>query len=97
MFLLWGKDDLHGGGSPKPKHRNAYTLRIMHRDTITLIGRLWSRTTIDNQRQLIRRFVEHNGRQNVQQDEWMRFLAEEFAVPDPPAGSHYDSIAALQR
>ena len=54
----------------------------MHTERTTTVERMWSRASIKNQRFLIRRFVDHYGRKNISQDIWLKFLAEEFALPE---------------
>ena len=47
------------------------------------IMRIWSRATIASQQKLIWRFLREKGRRNMQREQWMAFLAEEFSIPEP--------------
>lgn len=70
----------------QPQIAHEEYINHMSTNNIKAIRRLWSRASIYNQCSLIRRFAENNNQKNVQQDVWMQFLAEEFAMTDPPYG-----------
>jgi hypothetical protein len=48
------------------------------------VMRMWSRASIHHQKRLISRFLQEKGRNNIQRDLWMAFLAKEFSIPDYP-------------
>jgi len=58
-----------------------YTRESTINEKRVAVTNMWNRASIQSQLSLIRQFVKNHGRKKIERQDWMDYLAEEFAIP----------------